>query len=78
MTDQSKSPLARYTIRGAEGMEFLKWPASVEPKAGTIAVVGGEGWQTAGIFKEGRWVRQNGQPFKRTVTFWITMERVNG
>lgn len=68
-------PLVRFTIRGVPGMEFIRRPVSLKPPSGTIALVGGEGWQTAGTYRDGEWVTSNGKPFKRPVLFWIEMER---
>ena len=42
----------------------------MEPTDGTVAIVTGDDWQTAGIYRDGAWRTKSGKPFARPVRFW--------
>ena len=71
MTGSSDRPI-RFTQQIAPGISlaFLRHPVSIEPADGTVAIVTGDNWQTAGIFRDGAWRRKGGSPFAQPVRFW--------
>lgn len=60
----------RFGLRALPGMVFVRFPVELPPLAPILGVVTGDGWQTGGRFRDGRWWTMGGKPFARRVLHW--------
>ena len=78
MTPSADSDERRFALPGPLGIRLIRRPAHIVPAEGTIAMVHGDGWDSAGWYRDGHWTNGRNQPLKREPKFWTVIEGAEG
>ena len=61
-------------VLGSIVFDLVRHSIDDEPEEAKVAIVSGGGFNTAAIFKDGKWCTKSGKPISRALSSWTEFE----